>query len=394
MILFFITLCFLVFILYNAQSRDRENRVFFVALFFAGLAFFQSVDINSDLQVAFSHLNQIRKFGWKYFDNDIESSFYFTGRDALKLYFYLLSFFSYNNFYSAISIFFIYYLPMKNVLLLSKRYSLQNLQINYLLILIIITIDFYDCANGVRNALAFAVFAHAIVLDLYYKKHIYIILWCIFLYLISAFLHSSAWILIVLRILLLLCIRKKTLLVMGCFVIFWSFYVLTFSPFLTDSDNSVFQSLNHHVEAYTDSTSESLNFDSESFNNRKSYILMRSFRILHVIVVLYFFTKMLKSYKTTMLQNYVFLLGCFCIGATSVNLATNILSRFSFEMIFLVPLFCLESLVSPIGNKYRILFNIKMNSLLLSLTIVALLFNYYMFRYHYYYMLFNFCLYK
>lgn len=391
-ILYFLILFFISILIINTNPRRIKNSILISSIILAMLAFFQIVREDSDLMVAFEHIDNIRKFGWSYFNNDdIINNMYFSGRYALKIYFYLLSFLPFDNFYSAISIFFIYYLSLKGSLIACKYYKIPSLYTKYILILLIWLIDFYDAANGVRNMLSFSIFVYALVYDLCNDKKKYI---PYILYIISPLLHSSAWLLIALR--LILFIKNKYIITLFLLLlIFWSFG-LEYTSIISDSSNTITESMNHHIEAYTDNNNNaSGNFDVQNYNNSSSYLLMRFFRILHILIIVYFIFKIYKKYRNlSSLHVYILLLSAFCIGSTFSNIAANVLTRYSFSIIFLTPIFYSSYIFLPMKKKkFIIINNYIIEHLALLLIIITVLFNYYMFRYHYHYMFFGFNLY-
>lgn len=386
-ILYFTILICISVLIFNAQPHRLKNVIIFVAIFLSILAFFQEVSKESDLNTAFYHLDKIRQLGWNYFNtNDIHESMYFSGRDALKVYFYILSIFPYNNFYSSISIFFIYYLPLKSTLTVCSFYRTPIKTTRYLLILLIWMIDFYDASNGVRNMLSFSIFIYALIQDLYSATKQKKIL-SGGLYLISALIHSSAWVLILLRLLLFIK-NKRLYIIIGVVLITWSYSLEYLVPILQNINGSISGALEHQLNAYTHNNNMSAtgNFDTSGFNNQASYLLMRLFRIIHISLFIYMFYLLWKrANKLSPLPIFVFLLSAFCIGSTSSNIANNVLTRYSFAIIFLTPIFYAYYNAMPIRKKELI----GIERFALGLIIVALLFNYYMFRYHYHYMYFN-----
>lgn len=384
-ILYFTVLTCLSIFIFNARLSMLKNVVFIVATFLSILAFFQEVSKGSDLNTAFYHLDKIRQLGWNYFNTkDINESMYFSGRDALKVYFYILSFFPYNNFYSSISIFFIYYLPLKSTLTVCSFYRTHIKTTKYLLILLIWMIDFFDASNGVRNMLSFSIFIYALIQELYsVTKQKRFISWG--LYIISALIHSSAWILILLRLLLFL--KNKRLYIMaGIVLLIWSYSLEYLTPLLQTISGSISGSLEHQLNAYTYNNNTAGNFDTTGFNNQSSYLLMRLFRIIHISLFIYMFYLLWdRAKRLSSLPIFVFLLSTFCIGSAFSNIANNVLTRYSFAMIFLTPIFYTYYNAMPIRKKEVI----GIERFALGLIIVALLFNYYMFRYHYHYMYFN-----
>lgn len=390
MIVFFTILILLSFFIYKS-SIDKAN-LLFVAIVFAVMAFFQEVNSDSDLIVAFRHLDGIRQDGWQYFySEELSSNVYFSGRELLKVYFYILSFFPCNNFYSAISIFFIYYLSLTSVLKACLYYRITPATIKFLLILLIWLIDFFDGSNGVRNMLAFSIFVYALIDDFLLGKSNKrkVLDWC--LYIASAMIHSAAWLLIIIRLLIPLMNSKRILIVTGVAILIWSFSLQFIAPFLSRSDNIIFNALNHLLSAYTTSEQSAIgNFAVDNFNNGASYLLIRSFRVIHIVLMIYIFSLLfVKAVRLSYLPKFIFLLACFCLGSTSSNVAANVLTRYSFVMIFLTPIFYAYYDAKPVRKKY---FG-PMENCALCLLIVAVLFNYYMFRYHYYHMHFGLTIY-
>lgn len=391
-ILYFVFLLYLSVSIYYTSNTRLTKKVFLVSIAFAILAFFQEVQKDSDLTEAFYHLDILRQKGWDYFSHPfLDQSMYFTGRDILKVYFFILSLLPYNNFYSAISIFLIYFLPLYSICSICQKYRISPQKTKYLLILLIWMIDFFDGSNGVRNMLSFSIFTHALMQDLYIKsKQKKLLIWIF--YIISALLHSSAWILILLRSILYIK-KKRIIIIISIILIVWPI-VLQYIPFLYGNDNAIMSSMEHHANAYTHNNSDTGNFNSENFNNSTSYILMRIFRIAHVLLLTYMILYTWKRSKTLpSFYLFMLLLSGFCIGATSPSIATNVLTRYSFAMIFLTPLSYLTYNQSIKNKKYIIIGNYKIEFFGLALISITILFNYYMFRYHYHYMFFGFNLY-
>ncbi|MCZ8372448.1 hypothetical protein O6P32_06950 [Phocaeicola sp. KGMB11183] len=389
-ILYFFFLLYLSASIYYTPKNKLKKRIFLVSIAFAILAFFQEVQKDSDLTVAFYHLDILRQKGWNYFSHpDLAQDIYFTGRDILKIYFYILSLLPYNNFYSAISIFFIYFLPLNGILTICQNYQIPYTKTKYLLILLLWMIDFFDGSNGVRNMLSFSIFSYALMKDICIKQN-KLLTWG--LYIISALLHSSAWILILLRSILYIK-KKRIIIAISIMLIVWPI-ALQYIPFLSGNDNAIMNSMQHHANAYTHTGSDSGNFNSDNFNNSTSYILMRIFRIVHVLLLTYMILYTWKRAKTLPpFYLFMLLLSGFCIGSTSPSIANNVLSRYSFAMIFLTPLTYLIYNQLIKNKKYIIIGNYKIEFFALALIFITILFNYYMFRYHYHYMFFGFNLY-
>lgn len=391
MILFFIMLCILSICIHYSKSVSLYSTVFWTSFVLSILAFFQDVNPDSDLMLSFEHLDNIRKYGWAYFDNtDIATSFYFRGRDGLKVYFYLISFLQCNNFFSAISVFLFYYMPMLGILECARYYKVAPEYTKWCLIILIWMVDFFDGSNGVRNMLSFGIFAYAVTTELLVNEK-KIKIRSFVLYVIAALIHSSAWVLVFLRLMLYL--KKESLIfVSGIILLFWSYGLdfLSLSDFI-NSENAIAASMGHHMSAYAGDNTGEGNYSADVFNNSASYMLMRTFRLFHVLAILFpilFIWKRNRSIDNIM--KYIYLLSCFCLGAYLSSFATNIFTRYSFEIIFLTPVFFVAY------TSRIILLNLgqyKLNRLAVVFLIIVLLFNYYLFRYHYHYMHFGFNIY-
>lgn len=120
-------------------------------------------------------------------------------------------------------------------------------------------------------------------------------------------------------------------------------------------------------------------------------MLMRTFRLFHVLAILFpILFIWIRNRSIDNIMKYIYLLSCFCLGAYLSSFATNIFTRYSFEIIFLTPVFFVAY------TSRIILLNLgqyKLNRLAVVFLIIVLLFNYYLFRYHYHYMHFGFNIY-
>ena len=394
MILFYVALCTLSLYIYQSKSAVLHKTILVVSFVLSVLAFFQDVNQDSDLMVAFEHLDNIRRFGWSYFKSaEIATSYYFTGRDGLKVYFYLLSLMPCNNFFSAVSVFLFYYLPMLGFVKCASHYNVSISCVKWCLILLIWMVDFFDGSNGVRNMLSFGIFAYAVMGDLLIEEKKVSIKSMIY-YVVAALIHSSAWILVALR--LVLYVKKdKYVFAIGVALLFWSLGVkhLNISE-LMGGDNAISGSMEHHVSSYAGDNTGEGNYSSDIFNNSASYMLMRTFRLVHVLAVLFLMLRLWKKQRQIdCLMKFVYLLSCFCLGAYLSSFATNIFTRYSFEMIFLTPVFlaCYNS--QSVRHFFLEFYNRRISLVSASFLLIILLFNYYQFRYHYHYMHFGFNIY-
>lgn len=385
MMLFAIYLALVILGIAKSGSRKQlKITLFIVCIGFAVLAFFQSVNEQSDLSVAFTHLNNIRAIGWRYFDKIEISSTYFTGKPALQAYFFLLSQLPCNNFYSAISMYIVYACMLFSIYQIAYFYSVSLRTEKMMLIFAICALDFFDASNGVRNILAFSIFIYSFVQDIILKKNKVV---CFLLYLFAALLHPATWILIVFRILLV--VKNPWIkFIIGVATIVWSDGLSSISAILTPFNSIPFIStISHKLDAYTlvgDGVSK--NFSGSAFNMSASYMLMRSFRIYLALLLLILVLVIWRRKKDiSQLMTYCLYLTMFTLGAGATGIASNVLTRYSFALILLAPVvYCeysvmrIRKIILVLGQKEQ-----KYEVFLVLLMLCLLLFNYYMFRYHY-----------
>lgn len=378
----------------SPEKIDKASLIISVILFI--LAFFQKVDNLSDLNLAFEYLDKLRNDGPSFFQQlDVRTSLYFLGRYSLQVYFYIISLLPWNNFFSSIAIFVIYFLSFKSVL---RFYHANYINIDcakMLLILLLLLIDFYDGSNGVRNMLSFSIFIYAIVWDLCFAKTKRELIFCFILYFIAAFLHSSAWILLAIRCILFLK-RFSNPLFIGGLLLACSYATTNFAEMLAPySDVPVVGAVLHGFDAYAFAESSSYNFDEAAFNTQSKYLMMSKFRLLFIFILLFFiYRNRKKSEQYSPILLYSIFLCFFALGTGLSEMATNVLTRYSYAIIFLAPIITAEISMREewcIGTSfYRNIISYKM---FLCLLVIILLFNYYMFGQHYYNLHFDFILY-
>ena len=161
-------LAFIILIIKKIRVKNIGNLIIFISLSFGILAFFQNVSEYSDLAEAFEYLNGLRQRGFDYFSIDhytIQN--YFSGKIGLQIYFYICSLFPYNNFYSAIAMSLMYFFVLKALQYAADYYEIETLYLKNLIILALLSIDFFDASNGVRNMFAFSIFIYGLSLDIF-----------------------------------------------------------------------------------------------------------------------------------------------------------------------------------------------------------------------------------
>lgn len=329
-------LFFIIFIIKRVKFQKSSNLILIISSLFALMAFFQKVSEMSDLYEAFGYLNGIRESGFSYFQNPhytIQN--YFSGKIGLQLYFYLMSLFPYNNFYSAISMFLMYFFLLKSIQVAVEYYDLEKRMLQNCIILLILIINFYNASNGVRNMLAFSVFIYGIVLDIYKEKRCVAVI----LYLVGVSIHPAVAVLVGLRYLYL--VKNIFLkLTVGAVLLLWanglSGLLAILQPFNSIGFISV---LSGKITYYSMLGGSNENF-GETFNTSGSYLMMRYFRIFWVLLILCAaFVIIMKNIKE---QNgiavFSFYLGMFTLGTLPSIFATNVFSRYSVAVFMVTPI--------------------------------------------------------
>ena len=324
-----------IIIIKKVGFKKSDNLILAIAFLFALMAFFQKVSDMSDLSEAFGYLNGIREYGFSYFQNPhytIQN--YFSGKIGLQVYFYLMSLLPYNNFYSAISMFLMYYLLFKSIQIVVEYYELEKKMLKEYIIVLILIINFYNASNGVRNMLTFSIFVYGIVLDIYKEKKVTAAI----LYLIAVSIHPSVAVLIGLRYLYLVKNRFIKLLI-GFVLLLWANglngLLAILQPFSSIGFISVLCS---KITYYSMLGGSNENF-GEAFNTSGSYLMMRYFRIFWVVLILCIAIVIIRKIKEQKgIATFSFYLGMFSLGTLPSIFATNVFSRYSVAVFMITPI--------------------------------------------------------
>ena len=373
-------LAFVILIIKKIRVRKIGNLIIFVSVSFGILAFFQNVSEYSDLSEAFEYLNGIRQNGFDYFSIDhytIQN--YFSGKIGLQIYFYICSLFPYNNFYSAIAITLMYFFVLKALQHAADYYEIETPFLKNLMILALLSMDFYDASNGVRNMFAFSIFIYGLSLDIFKGRKIFSIVF----YVVAVTIHPATTALVALRYLQF--IKKGFLkIIIGLVLVLWSGGINGIAnlllPFRSiDAVSSIYGKLTYY--SLLEGTNE--NF-AEGFNTSTSYMMMRGFRILWVVLVIctaFFIIKYLRNKKSSSI--FSLYLGLFSLGTLAPILATNVFTRYTFGIIMVTPMLLAEYYSSSFPKKYIKIGSIVIDAVTFGFVIALILFNYYMFLYHY-----------
>lgn len=373
-------LAFVIIVIKKIQVKKIGNLIIFISVSFGVLAFFQNVSQYSDLSEAFRYLNGIRQNGFSYFSiNHYTIKNYFSGRIGLQIYFYICSLFPYNNFYSAIAMALMYFFVLKSIQYIADYYKIKTSVLKNLIILTLLSIDFYDASNGVRNMFAFSIFIYGLSLDILKNKKIISLI----LYILAITLHPSTIALVVLRYLQFI---KQTLLkvIIGLFLVLWSGGISQITNFLNPYRSiEVVSTIYDKLMYYSTLAGTNENF-AEGFNTSSSYMTMRAFRILWVALVIIAAIFVIKNSKEKKsIAIFSMYLGFFSIGTLTPILATNVFTRYTFGIIMVTPMLLTEYLSANFRRKYIKIGSVIMDAVIFGFLIVLMLFNYYMFLYHY-----------
>ena len=373
-------LAFIILVIKKIRVRRIENLILFVSISFGLLAFFQNVSEYSDLSEAFGYLNGIRQNGFNYFSSDhytIQN--YFSGKIGLQIYFFICSLFPYNNFYSAIAMTITYFFVLKAIQYAADYYGIKTSLLKNLIILSLLSIDFYDASNGVRNMFAFSIFIYGLSLDIFKGRKII----SLALYISAITIHPSTAVLVLLRYLQFI---KKNYLktIIGLILVLWSGGISGIAnllfPFRSiEAVSSIYDKLIYY--SMLEGTNE--NF-AEGFNTSASYMTMRGFRIFWVVLVIFAAILILKNQeKKKSIATFSLYVGSFSLGTLAPILATNVFTRYTFGIIMVTPMLLSEYLSSNCPKKYIRIGSMVTDAVIFGFAIALVLFNYYMFLYHY-----------
>ena len=378
MITYGLFLIFIVFVILKIRVRDVNKLILFVSIAFGVLAFFQRVSDMSDLSEAFGYLNGIRGVGFSYFQNKhYEIQNYYSGKIGLQVYFYLCSLLPYNNFYSAIAVFITYFCILKSVQNTADYYTIDSCTLTRLMVLTIVILDFYDISNGVRNMFAFSIFVFALSLDIFKGRRVLSAV----MYLVAASIHPSTMALIVLRYIQLV---KSTAvkIIVGFMLVMWSNGLQGIASLLEPFSHIKMVSVVYGKLAYYSLLQGSNENFGTGFNTDASYIMMRYFRIGFVIIFLIMIIMVIRR-GNEKVSTFGLYLGLFSLGTLAPILATNVFTRYSMAIFMLTPSMYCEYLAQDISKKKVRIGRVCIDGIMFGFIVCAVLFNYYMFMYHY-----------
>ncbi|PGT89046.1 EpsG family protein [Bacillus sp. AFS040349] len=225
--------------------REKLNYYFLLISFILAIIGFFVVPNNTmDLYKHYQVLEAIRISGIEVVSNHN----YYDSLPIFRIYFYLISFLQYNGFLPAITVFITYALTFKTIYKLGIRYNVSKLGMLLAMLFFVGTFNYLGLLSGIRNMLAFSVFAYFLYIDLVEKKNS---LFCWLIYILLCFFHSSTVVLVLFRLLLYL-YNKFTGKIINIVLIAWSFgsfMIINMLDSLTDI--KLFKLLIMQIEGYS-----------------------------------------------------------------------------------------------------------------------------------------------
>lgn len=197
--------------------RKRMKLYFFIiSLTFAIIAFFFVPDVSFDLYRHYGVIDTFRKYGWNFgvITGEFPSLIIANG------FFYLISFLPSNSFLPAITAFISYYALLNIIYKAAIKYNLNRKSMLLGAFFTVTTFNYLALMSGIRNWLAFSLFAYFLYIDLVENRRKVV---CAIMYIALCFLHSSVWILVAFRIAAKFFNKLTSIIVIACLV-GWSYY--------------------------------------------------------------------------------------------------------------------------------------------------------------------------
>lgn len=291
---------------------------FIVSITLAMLAFFVVPDSSMDLYRYYDIINYYKEFTVK------NINFILEFEPLSILYFFFISRLPDERIFSFINIFIIYGFSTDLIYKHAKRYDLSKNAILISFIFLLFSVSFYLVVSTVRSALVFVLFIYFLYLELVEKKYTR---FCWFIYILLCLFHSSAFFLLIIRILLPL--KKK---IPEKIIVFFTFIWMAFIPLMVNI-----------LEKFKFSIFQRLLLKTNNYVGNLYQISDIYVCILEVvgfsIVYFFFLNKHKKDYKE--LNDFflfINLLVAFTMGSFFI---TDIFKRFSMYLSFVAPLIVL-----------------------------------------------------
>lgn len=186
---------------------DRKNwrtYIFILALFMSILAYNYEPYNHTDLIRYFDFMRAIKSLP---ISQALISGIYGeTGLYGFTFISWMISKTGDFNLLQMVSTFVTYYIAFRITMIVGENFKVKNFHLLLYVLFILTSISFYSVVNNVRNVFAFSIISYAVFRDTYLrKKNVFTFL----LYIIPVTLHSSAILLIIIRLFLPLIKKNK-----------------------------------------------------------------------------------------------------------------------------------------------------------------------------------------
>lgn len=149
--------------------------------------------VYEDLYRHLMMMDEITVGGW----NFVKKTHWFKQEPVFMVYAYLVSFLKQNSYLPAITVFITYYLSFSLIYKMLKKYHIPKVVANLSYFFLLSALSLLSVMSGIRNMLAFSIFAYTLYNDLVEKKYR---LLAYFIYISLLFVHASVSILLFLRL--------------------------------------------------------------------------------------------------------------------------------------------------------------------------------------------------
>lgn len=275
---------------YYFPSEKRKKFAFIYCIILAIVAFSFQPHISDDLYREYQNLDGIRQYGWSYFGMK-QSQYYestkFEGLYLTQLYYYIFAQFPINNLLPAVTTFIVYFLQFVMIEKVSRRYELSKLETFCLYAFVLCTRETYMIMSGIRNHLAFTIAGYLIYIDLIERRSR---VRCFIGYIAMIFVHQSAILILVIRLMNLIK-NKKIKIGLALVLVVWSELLEVINVLLAKLPNiPIINSLIYKINIYTVNNGGNAN----NIVLRTRYLI---YMLVWIPIIIAVFTTILRAFK-------------------------------------------------------------------------------------------------
>lgn len=314
--------------IYSSDNRVRTYR--FTVIVMIALAVFVKPTKGMDLYTHYYMLDVMRSSGLQY--TIARYPWLFSTLPVYSGFFYVVSFFPFNQALLMITYALIYGLQFKTLRMVAEDFELSEKEERIGAVLILLITNAFFCTT-VRNVLAFVIMAYFLYMDLVRKEKRVI---AFIIYILLCLFHDSIVILVALRLLLLI-VNKKVFKPLLLSILVWPLLINALEQGLQTSSLAFFQTLAQRIRTYTNEGANELWVGGIA--NR----IMITLYILMIAIVL---IRMIKKHRSnhekyTPFELFYLMIALFCIGGLSTIAITN---RFIYMAAYmLTPVYLIEN---------------------------------------------------